>query len=246
MRPSDRIQELFAQSLALSAEGLTVPNSHQLAIRAIIAYLNEQHTESSAPPAPVPNTSSSGLGSPEDYEEILGPACSPEEADRRINLAKQALAKCFIGPWARIAELEEQLRSEQDAHINTLEQRDRAEAAADNLADAIATTQELGEHSNLNNPWQNAIEHLEGERQRNEEHVLALESEVAALAKSTCAALEQGARESCPWHGYTLKIVPGKPVALWSFIPGVPDAFVSWHPDIAAALRAIPVSGKVS
>jgi hypothetical protein len=36
---------------------------------------------------------------------------------------------------------------------------------ADRLAYSIAPVDVIGEHSNLNDPWQNAIDHLEGERQ---------------------------------------------------------------------------------
>lgn len=44
-----------------------------------------------------------------------------------------------------------------------IDQRDAAQAAADELADAIALyfAEEIGEHSNLNCPWQNALEIIE-------------------------------------------------------------------------------------
>lgn len=45
-----------------------------------------------------------------------------------------------------------------------IEDRDIAQDAADKLADAIATLfgEEIGEHSNLNCPWYNALEIIEG------------------------------------------------------------------------------------
>jgi hypothetical protein len=55
----------------------------------------------------------------------------------------------------------ERARDEEErAHLETIDQRDRAEDAADRLAYAIAPMEEIGEHSNLNDPWQNALDAL--------------------------------------------------------------------------------------
>ena len=58
---------------------------------------------------------------------------------------------------ARIKDLEAMLRE-------VVEERDRYHEAADELAGAIAPTEVIGEHTNLNDPWKNAIDHLEAER----------------------------------------------------------------------------------
>ena len=57
-------------------------------------------------------------------------------------------------------ELVERLAKEESAHIETIKQRDRAEEAADNLAYEIAPVEVIGEHSNLNNPWSEALDYL--------------------------------------------------------------------------------------
>ncbi len=46
--------------------------------------------------------------------------------------------------------------SEERAHIITIDQRDAAEEAADTLAYTIGSIEEIGEHTNLNDPWANA------------------------------------------------------------------------------------------
>ncbi|HCE9369680.1 hypothetical protein [Pseudomonas aeruginosa] len=60
---------------------------------------------------------------------------------------------------ARVAELERKLRDEENAHTTTIEQRDNAEHWADQLAKAIAERfgVDIGEHSNLNCPWNEAL-----------------------------------------------------------------------------------------
>ncbi|MBA4903919.1 hypothetical protein [Pseudomonas aeruginosa] len=60
---------------------------------------------------------------------------------------------------ARVEELERKLRDEENAHTTTIEQRDNAEHWADQLAKAIAERfgVDIGEHSNLNCPWNEAL-----------------------------------------------------------------------------------------
>lgn len=55
------------------------------------------------------------------------------------------------------------LLAEERAHGDTIDQRDRCEEVADELADHIAriTGVDIGEHSSANCPWQNAIEAAE-------------------------------------------------------------------------------------
>jgi chromosome segregation ATPase len=57
----------------------------------------------------------------------------------------------------QFAELEARLAREEASHSATLEQRDRAEEYADRLASEI-NGDENGEHTNLNCPWENALE----------------------------------------------------------------------------------------
>lgn len=49
-----------------------------------------------------------------------------------------------------------------DALTQTIEERDNAIEWADRLAYAIAPESVIGEHSSLNNPWQNAIDAADG------------------------------------------------------------------------------------
>ncbi|HHQ2810285.1 TPA: hypothetical protein ACSPM7_005427 [Pseudomonas aeruginosa] len=60
---------------------------------------------------------------------------------------------------ARVAELERKFCNEENAHTTTIEQRDNAEHWADQLAKAIAERfgVDIGEHSNLNCPWNEAL-----------------------------------------------------------------------------------------
>lgn len=59
-----------------------------------------------------------------------------------------------------VADLKRQLAKEESAHRNTMHERDRATEFADDLANDIEayTGEEVGEHSNLNCPWEAAHE----------------------------------------------------------------------------------------
>lgn len=65
---------------------------------------------------------------------------------------------------ARIVELEKRLAKEEADHLGTLGQRDQCYEWADKFADAIAAhfREDIGEHSNLNDPWRNAINLIDG------------------------------------------------------------------------------------
>ena len=58
----------------------------------------------------------------------------------------------------------QKLTMEENEHLCTLADRDVKEEWADQLANAIAAhfREDIGEHSNLNNPWRNALELIEG------------------------------------------------------------------------------------
>lgn len=57
-----------------------------------------------------------------------------------------------------IEKLERDLAAEEKHHEQTIADRDEAQEWADELSDLIATLTgaEIGEHSNLNNPWEQA------------------------------------------------------------------------------------------
>lgn len=65
---------------------------------------------------------------------------------------------------ARIAELEKALAAEERSHEQTVADRDAAEEAADQLVERIEALLcvDCGEHSNLNNPWKEACDFLDG------------------------------------------------------------------------------------
>ncbi len=67
------------------------------------------------------------------------------------------------GAFRSVVKLQAELDAEERAHLQTIDDRDKAQDAADKLADAIATLfgEEIGEHSNLNCPWYNALEIIE-------------------------------------------------------------------------------------
>jgi hypothetical protein len=69
-------------------------------------------------------------------------------------------ADALVALQARLQEVERELEREGAAHGVTIDQRDRAESAADELAYAIADVDTIGEHSNLNDPWANALDEL--------------------------------------------------------------------------------------
>jgi hypothetical protein len=103
---------------------------------------------------------------------------------------------------AEVARLREELRRERDAHYATIGERDGAQEAADALAYAIAPIEVIGEHSNMNDPWANALEALDAERAQHamalgrmqvsfsaeEQRALKAEAEVARLTQSLVAA----------------------------------------------------------
>jgi hypothetical protein len=87
---------------------------------------------------------------------------------------------------ARIAELEAELRREKYSHAFTIDQRDRAEEAADKLAYAIGSVEEIGEHSNLNCPWKNASELLETQKKSREGEIERLKAETVDALDRAC------------------------------------------------------------
>lgn len=74
-----------------------------------------------------------------------------------------SFAEDVRGAFRSVVKLQADLDAEERAHSQTIDERDNAQDVADKLADAIATFfgEEIGEHSNLNCPWANALEIIE-------------------------------------------------------------------------------------
>ena len=72
------------------------------------------------------------------------------------------------------AEADAMVAAEERSHNQTIDERDLAQGWADKLAAAIGG-EEIGEHSNINNPWANALEIAE--------NVMALKAENAELKR---------------------------------------------------------------
>ncbi|MCD0164604.1 hypothetical protein [Deinococcus sp. 12RED42] len=62
---------------------------------------------------------------------------------------------------AALERVEGDLARERSTHSETIDQRDTAQEAADRLAYALFSIDEIGEHSSSNCPWENAAERLE-------------------------------------------------------------------------------------
>ncbi len=69
--------------------------------------------------------------------------------------------------------LAKDLRYEESAHEDTIRHRDFCEEWADKLANAVAGVEVIGEHSNLNNPWEQAYDVM-----RSLEEFLAIEKQL--------------------------------------------------------------------
>lgn len=87
---------------------------------------------------------------------------SAHHCERCELLDLRALRDDCLAARDEIRGLRSDLAREEAAHALTIEQRDNAEEWADRLAYAAAPESEIGEHSNLNNPWANALKLIEG------------------------------------------------------------------------------------
>lgn len=67
-----------------------------------------------------------------------------------------------------LQEVSQELALEERDLLQAIDQRDGYHDWADKLAQAIAahTGEEIGEHSNVNDPWANALELIDGQRCR--------------------------------------------------------------------------------
>lgn len=81
----------------------------------------------------------------------------------RLHRAEQEIASHgkAVTAWAnQVDELKKQLAAEERQHGDTVDDRDQYQTMADQLAEAIArmTGVDIGEHSSMNNPWENALQ----------------------------------------------------------------------------------------
>ncbi|WP_414611801.1 hypothetical protein [Stenotrophomonas muris] len=109
--------------------------------------------------------------SAEPYIEAINEgACGGEDEvsqafDTQLARAKEAASRSVVyaAPPAQAVDYQAALLAEERSHSETIDQRDRCEEVADELADHIAriTGVATGEHSSANCPWQNAIDAAE-------------------------------------------------------------------------------------
>jgi len=89
----------------------------------------------------------------------------------------------------QVAALTDALAEEERHCLEIIDERDYCEERADALAYAIAPIESIGEHSNLCDPWANAIEYLEGERQQHETDNARLTAEFERMRPVVAEAL---------------------------------------------------------
>lgn len=93
-----------------------------------------------------------------------------------IRIAAFAAADTITDLLAHIAALKAQVAAEEKVVEQVIDERDQAQEWADKLAHAIGGDA-IGEHSNMNNPWQNALDIAEAA----EAEAAALRAKVARL-----------------------------------------------------------------
>lgn len=100
------------------------------------------------------------------------------------------------------------LRQERSGHIGTMNERDRAQDAADKLAYAIAPVEVIGEHSSGNDPWAQALDVLLERpdltrKALNEAQALnGVHERVIARLRDDLAEARRQVQDACcgPWH----------------------------------------------
>lgn len=153
-----------------------------------------------------------------DFYSILEATPIVEAVNTHATLQEQLEALT-----ARLASLHKELSREAQAHLRTIDQRDQAEAAADALAYEIASQDVIGEHSSANDPWRNASEQLQierdahttqlAERSRQRDEAMKFATHGGTCRAATCRVCGRGARMmsggdcSCDKYG-THQFVP--------------------------------------
>ncbi|PJL60654.1 hypothetical protein [Stenotrophomonas maltophilia] len=97
------------------------------------------------------------------YLYAAPPAQAVELARAKVKIAALELQLATYEAPAQAVDYQAALLAEERSHSETIDQRDRCEEVADELAARIAaiTGVDIGEHSSANCPWQNAIEAAE-------------------------------------------------------------------------------------
>lgn len=101
------------------------------------------------------------------HRKDIGEYCDPCLMGAILGHAKEMEAQVAALQGER-DEVQRALERERSAHLRTVDERDSAQQAADDLAYAIAPIEAIGEHSNLNNPWTNALEEITSIKERAE------------------------------------------------------------------------------
>lgn len=81
-----------------------------------------------------------------------------------------------------ISELAAELTG-QESELKLIQERDEAEEWADKLSLAIASRSEIGEHSNQNNPWQNAIDLADSIHSQHAQELAKMREELETTSK---------------------------------------------------------------
>lgn len=108
---------------------------------------------------------------------------TPEERARRQAFIERHTAE-------DVEELLDALDAIERALHEEVGNRERAEAVANRLAYAIAPPEVIGEHSNLNDPWANAVEHVTALQHRLD----AAERKIEAAVRELVEPFEPGVR----------------------------------------------------
>ncbi len=101
------------------------------------------------------------------YPEDLGENDHSIACDERFRRVKLVIANYNANTIpTSVTSQADALQDEERAHEHTIAERDRAEEWADRLAGAISefTSVDIGEHSNLNRPWVNALDAIESQQ----------------------------------------------------------------------------------
>jgi DNA anti-recombination protein RmuC len=92
----------------------------------------------------------------EQATAFLAQHARAEAAEERVKGLEEK-----AGLRQEVERLKQTLARERHQHADTIDSRDRASEAADRLAYALYSVEEIGEHTNMNDPWLNAAERLE-------------------------------------------------------------------------------------
>lgn len=87
-----------------------------------------------------------------EYDEFAG----DDDGHGECRRAHDQLQADLDAERAKVAAIQKLLAEEEEAHEETIRHRDFCERWADKLASGVGDIEVIGEHSNLNNPWETA------------------------------------------------------------------------------------------